>query len=96
MAAEKRKVKKWGWKTLLALLGLAAAGAFGFFSIFNTVRVTAAEPSLSENEANEAASVTITDAELEQLKAEQQEAQEDLYSNAFAKQSEHEGLTDEQ
>ena len=67
MAAEKRKVKKWGWKTLLALLGLAAAGAFGFFSIFNTVRVTAAEPSLSENEANEAASVTITDAELEQL-----------------------------
>ena len=36
MAAEKRKVKKWGWKTLLALLGLAAAGAFGFFSIFNT------------------------------------------------------------
>ena len=67
MAAEKRKVKKWGWKTLLALLGLAAAGAFGFFSIFNTIRVTAAEPSLSENEANEAASVTITDAELEQL-----------------------------
>ena len=67
MAAEKRKVKKWGWKTLLALLGLAAAGAFGFFSIFNTVRVAAAEPSLSENEANEAASVTITDAELEQL-----------------------------
>ena len=67
MAAEKRKVKKWGWKTLLALLGLAAAGAFGFFSIFNTVRVTAAEPALSENEANEAASVTITDAELEQL-----------------------------
>lgn len=67
MAAEKRKVQKWGWKTLLALLGLAAAGAFGFFSIFNTVRVTAAEPSLSENEANEAASVTITDAELEQL-----------------------------
>lgn len=37
------------------------------FSIFNTVRVAAAEPSLSENEANEAASVTITDAELEQL-----------------------------
>ena len=67
MAAEKRKVQKWGWKTLLALLGLAAAGAFGFFSIFNTVRVTAAEPALSENEANEAASVTITDAELEQL-----------------------------
>ena len=67
MAAEKRKVKKWGWKTLLALLGLAAAGAFGFFSIFNTVRVAAAEPALSENEANEAASVTITDAELEQL-----------------------------
>lgn len=67
MAAEKRKVKKWGWKTLLALLGLAAAGAFGFFSIFNTVRVTAAEPALSENEANEEASVTITDAELEQL-----------------------------
>ena len=67
MAAEKRKVKKWGWKALLALLGLAVAGAFGFFSIFNTVRVAAAEPSLSENEANEAASVTITDAELEQL-----------------------------
>ena len=67
MAAEKRKVKKWGWKTLLVLLGLAAAGAFGFFSIFNTVRVAAAEPALSENEANEAASVTITDAELEQL-----------------------------
>lgn len=67
MAAEKRKVQKWGWKTLLALLGLAAAGAFGFFSIFNTVRVAAAEPALSENEANEAASVTITDAELEQL-----------------------------
>ena len=67
MAAEKRKVKKWGGKTLLALLGLAAAGAFGFFSIFNTVRVAAAEPALSENEANEAASVTITDAELEQL-----------------------------
>ena len=67
MAAEKRKVKKWGWKTLLALLGLAAAGAFGFFSIFNTVRVAAAKPALSENEANEAASVTITDAELEQL-----------------------------
>lgn len=67
MAAEKRKVKKWGWKTLLALLGLAAAGAFGFFNIFNTVRVAAAEPALSENEANEAASVTITDAELEQL-----------------------------
>lgn len=54
MAAEKRKVKKWGGKTLLALLGLAAAGAFGFFSIFNTVRVAAAEPALSENEANEA------------------------------------------
>lgn len=52
---------------MLALLGLAAAGAFGFFSIFNTVRVAAAEPALSENEANEAASVTITDAELEQL-----------------------------
>ena len=67
MAAEKRKVKKWGWKTLLVLLGLAAAGAFGFFSIFNTVRVAAAKPALSENEANEAASVTITDAELEQL-----------------------------
>ena len=64
---EERKFKKWGWKTLLALLGLAAAGAFGFFSIFNTVRVAAAEPALSENEANEAASVTITDAELEQL-----------------------------
>lgn len=46
---------------------LAAAGAFGFFSIFNTVRVAAAEPALSENEANEAASVTLTDAELEQL-----------------------------
>ena len=52
---------------MLALLGLAVAGAFGFFSIFNTVRVAAAEPALSENEANEAASVTITDAELEQL-----------------------------
>lgn len=64
---EERKFKKWGWKALLALLGLAAAGAFGFFSIFNTVRVAAAEPALSENEANEAASVTITDAELEQL-----------------------------
>lgn len=64
---EERKFKKWGWKVLLALLGLAAAGAFGFFSIFNTVRVAAAEPALSENEANEAASVTITDAELEQL-----------------------------
>ena len=63
---EERKFKKWGWKALLALLGLAAAGAFGFFSIFNTVRVAAAEPALSENEANEAASVTITD-ELEQL-----------------------------
>ena len=37
--------------------------------------------------------VEDVDAELEQLKAEQQEAQEDLYSNAFAKQSEHEGLT---
>ena len=64
---EERKFKKWGWKALLALLGLAVAGAFGFFSIFNTVRVAAAEPALSENEANEAASVTITDAELEQL-----------------------------
>ena len=64
---EERKFKKWGWKALLALLGLAAAGAFGFFSIFNTVRVAAAEPALSENEADEAASVTITDAELEQL-----------------------------
>ena len=64
---EERKFKKWGWKALLALLGLAAAGAFGFFSIFNTVRVAAAEPALSENEAKEAASVTITDAELEQL-----------------------------
>ena len=63
---EERKFKKWGWKALLALLGLAAAG-FGFFSIFNTVRVAAAEPALSENEANEAASVTITDAELEHL-----------------------------
>ena len=61
---EERKSPKWGWKALLALLGLAAAGAFGFFSIFNTVRVAAAEPTLSENEA---ASVTITDAELEQL-----------------------------
>lgn len=51
---EERKFKKWGWKTLLALLGLAAAGAFGFFSIFNTVRVAAAEPALLENEADEA------------------------------------------
>ena len=40
--------------------------------------------------------VEDVDAELEQLKKEQQEVQEDLYSNAFAKQSEHEGLTDEQ
>lgn len=40
--------------------------------------------------------VEDVDAELEQLKKEQQEVQEDLYSNAFAKQSEHEGLIDEQ
>lgn len=35
MAAEKRKVKKWGWKTLLVLLGLAALvhSAFSAFSI---------------------------------------------------------------
>lgn len=30
---EERKFKKWGWKALLALLGLAVAGAFGFSSI---------------------------------------------------------------
>lgn len=59
MAAEKRKVKKWGWKTLLALLGLAAAGAFGFFSIFNTVRVAASsepEDSVSGTEQSAASS----------------------------------------
>lgn len=55
---EERKFKKWGWKALLALLGLAVAGAFGFFSIFNTVRVAAAEPALSENEANEASAAS--------------------------------------
>ena len=57
----------------MGLEGFAGAAGPGsgwrirLFSIFNTVRVAAAEPSLSENEANEAASVTITDAELEQL-----------------------------
>lgn len=39
--------------------------------------------------------VEDVNAELEQLKAEQQEIQEDLYSNAFAKQSEREGLDNE-
>ena len=40
--------------------------------------------------------VEDVDAELEQLKKEQQEAQEDLYSNAFAQQSAHEDLDNEQ
>ena len=40
--------------------------------------------------------VEDVDAELEQLKKEQQEVQEDLYSNAFAQQSAHEDLDNEQ
>lgn len=64
--------KKWIWKAAVALLlALAAAGALWLFSIFDFVKVIAAEPSellaVSQEAENEEMTIAITDDELEQL-----------------------------
>lgn len=64
--------KKWIWKAAAALLlALAAAGALWLFSIFDFVKVIAAEPSelpaASQEAENEEMTIAITDDELEQL-----------------------------
>ena len=64
--------KKWIWKAAGALLlALAAAGALWLFSIFDFVKVIAAEPSellaVSQEAENEEMTIAITDDELEQL-----------------------------
>ena len=67
-----KKTFKWGRKIVPALLlGLAAAGALWLFSIFNIVRVIAADPSelpaASQEGESEEMNITISDTELEQL-----------------------------
>lgn len=68
----KKNSKRWGRKAAAALLlSLVAAGALWGYSLFDIVRMIAADPAelpaASQEEESEEVSITISDAELEQL-----------------------------
>lgn len=68
----KKNSKRWGRKAAAALLlSLVTAGALWGYSLFDIVRMIAADPAelpaASQEEESEEVSITISDAELEQL-----------------------------